>query len=437
MKKKLYSKLMAYVLICLMVLPLAACDSIECTDKDSGYVTIQAKDLMSSITDSDIVIDNEYSPTQEQQQKITDFAVRLFQNSIEEGKNTLISPASVLVALSMTANGARGNTLTQMEEVLGLGADELNSYLHHYMNNLPQGDKYKYQLANSIWFTSDERFTVKDSFLRVNQAYYQADIYKSAFDNITLDDINLWVEKKTDGMIKDILNEIPQEAVMYLINALVFEAEWSDTYDEGQVRKGTFTTEDGEKQSVEMMYSGESIYLEDEQSTGFIKYYSGQKYAFVALLPNEGITISEYAAGMSGEKIRELLDNPQTIHVNAAIPEFETEYDVRMNGVLMKMGMTDAFHSKDADFTGLGSSTAGNIFINRVIHKTYITVGPQGTRAGAATVVEIMQEAASVYEEEKTVYLDRPFVYMLIDCENNQPFFIGTYMSGAGGCGLE
>ncbi|MBQ8624909.1 MAG: serpin family protein [Agathobacter sp.] len=432
MKKKLYSKLMAYVLTCLMILPLAACGGAG-----SGSGKIKSNNLMNDISGSEIVIDNEYSPTEYEQQKMTDFAVRLFQNSIEEGKNTSISPMSVMVALSMTANGAKNNTLAQMEEVLGLSSDELDVYLYHYMKKLPQGDKYKYQLANSIWFTNDERFTVKDSFLRVNQAYYQADIYKSAFDNTTLDDINLWVEQKTDGMIKNILDEIPKEAIMYLINALVFEAEWLDTYDEGQVRKGTFTTEDGEEQSVEMMYSDESLYLENEQGTGFIKYYNGQKYAFVALLPNEGVTVSEYVAGLSGEEIRTLLDNPKQIHVNAAIPQFETEYDVLMNDVLIKMGMKDAFHSWDADFTGLGTSTAGNIFISRVIHKTYITVGPQGTKAGAATVVEMKDECAPFYEESKTVYLDRPFVYMLIDCENNQPFFIGTYMSGAGECGLE
>ena len=108
-----------------------------------------------------------------------------------------------------------------------------------------------------------------------------------------------------------------------------------------------------------------------------------------------------------------------------------------MNDVLIKMGMKDAFHSWDADFTGLGTSTAGNIIISRVIHKTYITVGPQGTKAGAATVVEMKDECAPFYEESKTVYLDRPFVYMLIDCENNQPFFVGTCMSVVEECGLE
>jgi serpin B len=100
-----------------------------------------------------------------------------------------------------------------------------------------------------------------------------------------------------------------------------------------------------------------------------------------------------------------------------------------MNDVLKEMGMTDAFDGGKADFTGLGTSDQGNIFINRVIHKTYIEVSPEGTKAGAATVVEMMPESAPFFEDMKTVHLDRPFIYMLIDCENNQPFFIGTCMS--------
>ena len=95
----------------------------------------------------------------------------------------------------------------------------------------------------------------------------------------------------------------------------------------------------------------------------------------------------------------------------------------------MQMGMTDAFNGAIADFKGLGTSDRGNIFISRVIHKTYIEVSPKGTKAGAATVVEMEDECAPWFEEMKTVHLDRPFIYMLIDCENNQPFFMGTCMS--------
>lgn len=274
----------------------------------------------------------------------------------------------------------------------------------------------------------DERFTVNQDFLQTNADYYGADIYKAAFDNQTCKDINNWVKEKTDEMIPEILDEIPVDAIMYLVNALAFEAEWSESYEKNQVRDGVFTKENDTKQNADFMYGTESAYLEDEKAAGFMKYYKGSKYAFVAMLPNEGVSVSEYIASLNSESVNALLTNPQHATVHTAIPKFETEYAVEMSEILKTMGMTKAFDSDNAEFGGLGTSTAGNIFINRVIHKTFISVGEKGTKAGAATVVEMTDGAVAEPREPKKIYLDRPFVYMLVDCENKIPFFIGTMM---------
>ena len=188
---------------------------------------------------------------------------------------------------------------------------------------------------------------------------------------------------------------------------------------------------DGTRQDVDMMHSEEYTYLEDDLATGFIKYYKDRRYAFVAMLPNEGVTISQYVDSLTGEHLRELLNNPQDLTVFASIPKFETEYDIEMSEVLQEMGMTDAFDWQVADFSRLGTYNVDgmNICINRVLHKTFISVSEQGTRAGAATAVEMVAEGAMEIVEFKEVVLDRPFVYMLIDCETNLPFFIGTMMN--------
>ena len=360
---------------------------------------------------------------------LSDFAVRLFQASAEEGKNTLISPLSVLCALAMTANGAKKETLSQMEAVFGMTTDELNKYFYNYLNALPQGENYKLNLANSIWFTEDERFTVKEAFLQTNADYYGANIYKSPFNDTTVKDINNWVNEKTDGMIPKILDKISQEEVMYLVNALAFEAEWANTYQASQVHDGKFTTEDGKIQNAKFMDGEENVYLEDQNATGFIKYYKEHKYAFVALLPNEGISVAEYVKGLNGEKLNRLLTNLLNTTVKTSMPKFETEYEVEMSEVLREMGMTDAFHEDKANFVDLGTSTKGNIYINRVLHKTFISVAEKGTKAGAATAVAMADKCAVMEEEIKIVNLDRPFVYMLIDCESNVPFFVGTMMN--------
>ena len=413
-KTKLFLITISLVLLCAMTVNLTGCAT-----------TVHAEDLMEGVTPNSVTALTDLSS---ESVDATDFAIRLFKQTNEDGKNTLISPLSVLCALAMTANGAEGETREQMEAVLGMSVEELNLYLYSYINALPQGEKYKLSVANSIWFTDDDRFTVNQDFLQTNADYYGADIYKTPFDKQTLKDINNWVKNETDNMIPKVLEDIPDAAIMYLINALAFEAEWTEIYEKNQVRDKTFTKEDGTKQDVELMYSTEGKYLEDENATGFVKYYKERKYAFVALLPNEGVTVSEYINSLDGESLAAMLANAESRTVETAIPKFETEYDREMSDILEAMGMSNAFNVTFADFTGIGDSTEGGIYISKVIHKTYIQVGEKGTKAGAVTAIEMNDGSAGPPDEIKQVYLDRPFVYMLIDCETNTPFFIGTVM---------
>lgn len=386
---------------------------------------IQGQDLMKGIKAQEIKCKDEVEAGSTE---ITDFAVRLFKASEENGKNTLISPISVMYALAMTANGAKADTLSQMEHILGIPTDELNHFLYNYKKSLPQGKDYEFHLANSIWFTDHERFTVNQDFLQLNADYYGADIYRTPFNNSTVKDINNWVKNKTHDMIPKVLDEIPSNAIMYLVNALAFEAEWADVYEENQVRDGEFTLEDGTIQTVEFMYGEEYNYIEDENAIGFLKYYKDCKYAFVALMPNEDLSVSDYISTLDGNRLKSLIENRTNSTVYTAIPKFETDYNIEMSKVLREMGMIDAFDIEKADFTGLGTSTDGNIYIDFVLHKTFISVAEKGTKAGAVTVVAPKDSGAFV-EKPKKVYLNRPFVYMLIDCETNIPFFIGTMMN--------
>ena len=131
-----------------------------------------------------------------------------------------------MLALSMTANGAKGETLAQTESLLGgdIPMETLNEYLYSYINALPSEKTAKLNVANSIWFR-DNGFTAENTFLQKNADYYGAAVYKSAFDVKTLRDINNWVKKNTDGMIEKIIDDLDPDAVMYLINTVLFDAE--------------------------------------------------------------------------------------------------------------------------------------------------------------------------------------------------------------------
>lgn len=438
-RKTMKKRMLAGILCMTMILSLSACGTT--TDPQ-----IQSKNLMEDLTTPTPGAENPEGKTEpvsdeigtdskaedvlanyENQYPISGFGINLLEQTLknaDKDENVLVSPLSVLLAMYMTANGAEGRTAAQMQEVLGWN---LNSYLKAYQDALPQGEDYKLQLANGIWFREDEFLTVQVDFLRTNQEYFNAALYKAPFDDTTCKEINNWVKENTDGMIDGILDEISPDVVLYLINALSFDAKWQTPYNAYSVREDcTFTKEDGTEQKATLMYSEESIYLEDALATGFMKYYKDRKYAFVALLPKEGVTVAEYVEWLNAMYLQELFANAKQTTVNAALPKFETEYEILLNDVLVQMGMPDAFSFYDADFSGMAVSERGNIHIGRVLHKTFISVDELGTKAGAVTAVEMTDRSAPMMMYK--VYLNRPFVYMLIDCETNQPFFIGTLM---------
>lgn len=352
------------------------------------------------------------------------FAVNLFRAAVKDGENTLVSPLSVLTALAMAANGAEGDTLTQMETTLGGTREDLNDWLGGFQDD----DQLKQ--ANGIWVKSDQKFNPNDDFLTTVQKVYDAVLNEAPFDEATRDEINDWVREKTGGMIDGIVDEIPEEAIMYLINALAFEANWENPYDEFQVQNGIFTMEDGRELDVEMMYGTAYDYLRTENATGFRQWYENEDYAFIALLPNEGVTVTELVDSLTGEGLSELLAKPEVEVVQTAIPKFEAESDFELSEVLSDMGMDKVFNDTLANFSSLGTYESRNIYINRVLHKTSIQVAEQGTKAGAATAVEIAYAtgASGPAEEPTTVYLDRPFVYMIVERDSGLPLFMGTCM---------
>ncbi|MBQ4284326.1 MAG: serine protease, partial [Lachnospira sp.] len=293
MKRRILSSLLAVVLLMCSLMTAAGCmnrvQAIECT-KD---IEPRAIEEVSDYTNGNRVA--------------TDFAVELFKESITEGKNSLVSPLSVMCALAMTANGADGETLKEMENVFGMPMDELNTYLRSYVKGLPYGDKYKFSVANSIWINDNSGLIPSQDFLQTNVDYYDAMIYKAPFDNQIVKDINNWTSKNTDKMIKKIVESVSPHQVMYLINAVAMDAEWQNVYESDDVRKGAFTLAGGTEKYVDFMYATENTYLSDDYAKGFVKYYKERKYAYVALLPDEDIPVDDYVAKLSGEYVSKLL----------------------------------------------------------------------------------------------------------------------------------
>lgn len=385
-------------------------------------IKVHAVDLMENMNESAVegtAPDDTFIHSQ------MDFSLKLFQ-ACQTGDNSLISPLSVSLALAMTANGADGDTLADMETALGgLSIEDLNNYLKYYVNHLSSSEKAKLSIANSLWYNNNKaQFTPNRDFLQTLGAYYDADAYAAPFDDTTLEDINNWISHNTDGMIEDVLDRISPWDVMYLINTVLFDGEWETPYNEHQVREEIFTNSRGKEQPITMMFSTEHTYVEDENAIGFMKDYA-EGYRFVALLPNEGMTVEEYVDTLTAESLLEMLENEDDRTVRAGLPKFEYESNYDLTKALTDLGMGSAFQ-RDANFSKMGTIDDGKLYLGSVIHKTKITVNEQRTKAAAVTITRVYGTGAMSPAEIVTVTLDRPFVYLIIDSETNLPLFMGT-----------
>lgn len=355
-----------------------------------------------------------------------DFALDLLRESANE-KNALVSPLSVLSALAMAENGADGETLTQMEQVTGMGADELTDLLQAYGTLVDDGPL---SVANSIWLRDSDGLAVEDDFLETCGGRLGAQVFSAPFDDSTVADVNAWVSEKTNEMIPEMLNQISDDAQVLLVNALAFEDGWDEPFDSALASPDTFTCEDGTEQDVQMMHSTEGSYLEGELATGFVKPYEGYNYAFVGLLPAEGVSVDELLASLDGNALEKLLTPVAGTGAEIGLPKFTASYETELADALRALGMTDAFDAELADFSRIGTSDQGPLAVGGVLHKTFIDVNEEGTRAAAATSVSMDGVAAPGDPiEYHEVILDRPFVYLIVDLRCDLPVFVGTVMS--------
>ncbi len=362
-----------------------------------------------------------------------EFSVDLFRNTVmkdlENGKNTLVSPESVLFALGMTSNGAKGDTLKQMQKVLckDLDTDTFNKNMNKLMTSAQSSSDFKFSIANSVWVKDMQGMTLTEQFARSCKQMYNAEMFKAPFNDETLKQMNNWVNEKTDKMIPKIIDEFGDDTAAVLLNCIAFDAKWEKPYEKKDVVENReFNLQSGKTVNCSMMHSEEKLYVSDDKSQGFIKNYKGGKYAFMAILPNEDVSLSDYVKSMTAQSFAKMYAGKTTQYqVFASVPKFKYDYSAKLNDTLKQMGITDAFDGEKADFSGMTEQQ--KLFISNVLHKTHIELDEEGTKAAAATAVTMdVSGALPAKEDIKEIRLDRPFAYAIMDTQTGLPVFMGT-----------
>ena len=415
------------------------CTDITAEDPDSskGGSSLSEKGTGTAI-EFDNVRDTPYDED-EFKNAYLDYSFDLYGKTVAKGdknENIMISPTSAFIALEMTAAGARGTTLEEMSGLLK-GLDpvepmEVQHFALDYQDRLNNAKGVELHSANSIWLNSTILTgKVNKDFTDYAGDNYHAEINESAFGPDTIDEINGWIDDNTNHMIPTVIQDLDPLAAAVLVNALAFEGEWAEPYEDYQVHENDFTNANGESEDAVYLAETGDTYFESDKAVGFTKPYYGNEYAFLAILPKEKISANDFMAEFTADDYRKFYDSKtDKWDVRTIIPKFSYDYEYLMNDTLKEMGADDAFSPDDADFSNIAELKDENLYISKVIHKTHIELDQYGTKAAAATVVEMdMAMAVADPVEYKEVYLDRPFAYAIIDLETGVPVFIGTVNS--------
>ncbi|HWP42686.1 MAG TPA: serpin family protein [Blastocatellia bacterium] len=361
----------------------------------------------------------------------TRFGFKLFSEVAASNarKNVFISPSSVAFALAMAYNGAAGETRKAMSRALELGdmgLEEVNRANRELKSALEKADpKVQLQIANSLWGRKEVSF--RPDFLERNREFYGAEVSALDFNDPSAPaTINDWVSRNTNGKIERIVDQINQDAILFLINAIYFKGRWTVEFKKENTKEQSFTLADGSQKKHPMMsQSGKYDYFEGEGFQAVSLPYGDRRLSMYIFLPAKGSTLAEFQKSLIPENWERWMEEFERTEGDIVVPRFRVEFEVELKDALKALGMGLAFDHDRADFSGMVQN-GEQVAINRVKHKTFAEVNEEGTEAAAVTSAEVTVTSVQIPRERFRMVVDRPFFCAIRDNDTGAVIFMGA-----------
>ncbi|MDR2383250.1 MAG: serpin family protein [Prevotellaceae bacterium] len=364
-------------------------------------------------------------------QKVTTdntFAFDVFKATSADSKeaNVFISPLSISMAFNMVLNGAVGTTLDEILETLcakDYSVSDINEHSKLLRSELTGVDlSTQLSIANSIWYM--QGFPVKDAFLEVNRTNYAAEVNALDFSSPNAaKQINDWCAKQTNDKIPTILDEIPDGAVMYLINAVYFKGIWTLKFDKNNTREENFYASDGKTNPVQIMRQTETFgYASDEYGEYLELLYGNKAFSMIVILPTENKTTEDIIEHLNNEQWNSTIGSMYGRQVNLCLPRFKSECKYQMHkNILPELGMKIPFTGA-ANFSNISDIPT---YISEVIHKTFVEVNEEGTEAAAVTSVGMFTSVNPDPSQPIDFIVNKPFVFVIRENSSGAILFMG------------
>ena len=335
-----------------------------------------------------------------------------------KSSNYLISPYSIKTVLSIIKDGADNSSLKELNDVMG------NFRRGNITSKNVIGD------ANLLLINKEYKDEINKNYVNKIEKSYDAEI---KYSNITPNNINKWVDNKTNHMIPTLVDTVNPLTVMAIINAISMKASWDSEFDCKNTHISEFNTIDGSIINTIMMVSNDAQYIENDTAKGIIKKYKTYKnddhkkvnLEFVAIMPNDGI--DSYIENFNNEEFRNLLstkDKYKYEDVSLKLPRFKYNYDFSdLMSVLINMGIKSIFNEKTADLSKMTESNSKDLYVGSIKQKSYIEVNEKGTKASTATIATVDKNAANVPID---IEFDKPFIYIIKQSNSDDMLFFGV-----------
>lgn len=351
--------------------------------------------------------------------------------------NIFFSPFSISSALAMVMLGARGNTATQMSESLGTKdlQDDVHTSFSQLLDELNKANApYSLSVANRLY--GEQSYQFVEGFLKDTKKHYKAELESVDFirsSEAVRVNINNWVEKQTQGKIKDILAQgvLDQMSRLVLVNAIYFKGNWNTQFKESETRDAQFKINKNDTKPVKMMHQKTKFpltYIPEANCQILEMPYKGKELSMLIFLPSQ---IEDSTTGL--EKLEKELtyenfvewtrpDMMDEREVRVGLPRFKIEDKYDLKNVLVSMGMVDAFDTSLSDFSGM--SPANDLYLSKVFHKAFVEVNEEGTEAAAATAAVMMLRSLP-----PAFIADHPFLFFIRHNPSMSILFVGRYCS--------
>lgn len=361
------------------------------------------------------------------------FAFKLYGQIIKQrnGKNTFVSPASVMLALAMTYNGSDGTTRDAMArslELEGMSLDDVNRAFADLKLALnPNDPKVQLKIANSLWARNG--FALKPAFIKRNEDYYDAEIANLNFaDPSATKTINSWVNKNTEGKIEKIIEQIKPGDVLFLINAIYFKGQWQFEFKKENTKPDMFRLPGSDRKEVPMMsQSGSFFYYKGKDFQSVALPYGAGRISMYIFLPDEQTGLDQFERSLTSENWEMWMKSFQPTPGDLMLPRFKVEWESKLNDVLATVGMAEAFDPMRANFSQMADvNSANNLYISEVRHKAIAEVNEEGTVAAAVTSVGVALTSVQQPREKFVMKVDRPFFFAIRDNQTGVVLFMGS-----------